>query len=736
MKIKKLLKIGFFGIIFFAFIISPVFKSNFLPANAAEEAEEPEPENTEPFPVGNEAFEFAQNGGFLFTTKDIITSLMEENPNSVCNEIDLDEIINECAKGKNLVYRETVCQVKAAFAKTQCEFVISLTEGIGTMFGGIINSEIEWILNALNPSVYGGTINKGVQAIWTVLRNIVNSILILGLIGMAIATIVGAKKYAWKQILWKLILVALLVNFSLVISGTVVAVSNYLTGHFLVLSQGNTSIAPRIMTGYGYTKVEGTTNQYNSPDLFSGDKYKLTQMDPEEVEKKGVNKFTIGLGNTFIISFIMILTGGFAVIALLAIYITIIVRNVFLIMLIGFSPLAFAAWIFPATERYWKLWWNNFIKWCTFPIMFSFMLYVSLIVMGAMPPINANSSMAAIIMHMVLFSVFLVGGLILSLQAGGATAKIVIQQSDKIGKAVGSFIGKRTTEGITESATYKKAGQLLTKMPLLGGVGREMMTSGEKTRATRIKAHEKELENVDLGTLKMIEKSPLPSKLNRNEYEARIALDNTLARMGKLGDESIQHIALNKDEAQLDVKAITDSIPQYFKIENKEMVATGKSIQDQVTALGRLKPDKIRDKFSASDFMKKIMDEAKESAQAQGKALEEIDAMMDQAFDQTIQEVTNRFSPAQMAGFWKSFKDEDLIEKGWGGTDGKIVQAIQKDPDAERKFYEQMIPSSLALREASGISRPAKEDKNQSPPPPPPPPGYQRNPGGTILIKK
>jgi len=358
------------------------------------------------------------------------------------------------------------------------------------MFGGIINSEIEWILNALNPATYGGIINDGVYAIWTVLRNIVNSLLVLGLIGIAIATILGYKKYAWKQILWKLILVALLVNFSLVIAGTVVDISNYLAGYFLSMSQENGSIAPRIMTGYGYTKDADTTNQYTSPNLFGSDKYKSTQINQEGATEEGVGKFTVGLGNAFIIAFITILTGGFAVIALLAIYLTVIVRNIFLIMLLGLSSIAFAAWIFPDTEKYWKMWWSNFIKWCSFPVIFAFTLYLGLTVMDAMPEFDPNASMAVAIIHMTLFSMFLVGGLILSIQGGGVVSKTVLQQSSKIGAAAGAFVSKKTSGAITESSTYKKAGKFLTKVPLLGGVGQEMMVAGEKAKAGRVKEHD------------------------------------------------------------------------------------------------------------------------------------------------------------------------------------------------------------------------------------------------------
>ena len=220
MKTKNILKIAIFSITLLALLISPVLKSNSLQVKA--------------------------NGEVLKNTQEIESSLVDKNALTIC-QVDTDKWILECKKNHN----DFLCETQGSFILSWCEIVKGTLEGLGKMFAGLINLEIDWILKALDPDIYGRfATNEGVVAIWTMLRNIVNSLLVLGLIGIAIATILGYKKYAWKQILWKLILVALLVNFSLVISGIVVDTSNYLTGYFLSISQkNNESIAPRIMKG-------------------------------------------------------------------------------------------------------------------------------------------------------------------------------------------------------------------------------------------------------------------------------------------------------------------------------------------------------------------------------------------------------------------------------------------------------------------------------------------------------
>jgi len=271
-----------------------------------------------------------------------------------------------------------------------CVTTKAILEGLGKMFSGLINLEIGWILWALDPGTYGGFAeNEGVIQIWEIMRDLVNSLLVLGLIWIAIATILGYKKYAWKQILWKLILVALLVNFSLVISGIVVDISNYLSGYFLSIAQEeNDTLTPRIQKGFGYEEEgSGDTKTLNPADIFDEEKYELPKIlgfDTATTTAADVANYDLRFGNFFIIGFIMILVGGFAVISLLAIFMAILFRAFILIVLLGLSPIVFAAWIFPDTEKYWKMWWEQFIKWCFFPAIFSFTLYIAVIAMSGM----------------------------------------------------------------------------------------------------------------------------------------------------------------------------------------------------------------------------------------------------------------------------------------------------------------------------------------------------------------
>jgi len=247
----------------------------------------------------------------------------------------------------------------------------------------------------------------------------------------------------------------------------------------------------------------------------------------------------------------------------------------------------------------------------------------------------------------------------------------------------------------------------LTKVPLLGGVGQEMMVAGEKAKAGRVKEHEKNLENVGLGNLKALEEAKTPSPLDRNAYERRVALTNKLADMGELGKKSMEFIKMHRG---LNASAITKAIPHYFKLEDGQLVETGKPIKSKVEALSRIKSDKIKDKTQSSDFIKDMVDERKNRAYnvaiRRGKSKEEAEEFAnrtaDSTFDKAVQEIINTLSPAQMAAFWHSLSPKDLIKKGWGGPDGKIMKAIRKDRPTKKRF-KQHLDDSKPLRAESGI---------------------------------
>ncbi len=103
---------------------------------------------------------------------------------------------------------------------------------VGLVADGLINC-FTVLPQKLGGYVHFGPISDPDTGIWRMMQIYANFGIIIMMIFMAIATILGIEKFSYKKMLWKLLLVALLINFSLIICGMLVDVSNFLSYHFL-----------------------------------------------------------------------------------------------------------------------------------------------------------------------------------------------------------------------------------------------------------------------------------------------------------------------------------------------------------------------------------------------------------------------------------------------------------------------------------------------------------------------
>jgi len=445
---------------------------------------------------------------------------------------------------------------KEFYEKISCVIQKGIIEGLGKMFAGMMNLEINMTLWAFRPSTYGGFVNNpAVQGttdnpgVWNFMRNLVNLLLVLALVVIAIASILGIKKYSWQQILWKLVIVALLVNFSLVIAGMVLDTSNFLSYYFLNLAKvENQSISESISSSFDVEKISDA-DKYDIPSVYG----------QTQTTTAG---WGMGWGQFLLVAFALILIGLFAVIALLAVFLTMIVRSFIIIVLLCLSPIAFAAWIFPDTEQYWKMWWQQFIKWCTFPIIFGLMLYIGVFAVNNLGIENEQGiGMMAFIIQIMLFSMFLVGGLIFSIQSGGVVSKTVVQQSSKIGAAAGAFLGYKALKGATGSETWRKAQKKLedSKFAPTHDIGVWMGRQPKKIRAAESKQIEEDYKNQSDDQIRH------DREMHKND-KARVAIgNNALIERNKIDyEKDSEFIKIAQNQSNLNIPGLKKAHPELY----------------------------------------------------------------------------------------------------------------------------------------------------------------------------
>jgi len=275
---------------------------------------------------------------------------------------------------------------------------------------------------------------------------------VLAIIVMAFATIFRVQSYAMKQTLWKLIVAALLVNFSLVIAGAVISVSNSFTNLFMSkISSGNNlpDALINLANPGAFLKLPSTTGGFLTT-VFRGIGFFLS--------------FISALVFILIFTFIIILT-------FFVLFIMFLIRAVYLGILLILMPIVWLLWIFPATKKHWQKWWTEFIRWNFFAPAVLFFIYL-VVAMGTgegaakMQQIeqdaaskNANVAQALATglastppdffqqaIHLIIVTGLLLGGIFAANSLGITFASTAYGWAQDAGKGVGKWVGRETLE--------------------------------------------------------------------------------------------------------------------------------------------------------------------------------------------------------------------------------------------------------------------------------------------------
>ena len=188
---------------------------------------------------------------------------------------------------------------------------------------------------------------------WTIVRDLVNMIFILILIILGFATILKLESYNYRKILVDLILMAILVNFSLVIARIIIQVADVVTFTFLPTSDaaGLNGVRQFVLDLFNQSSTAVSTGLSSS---FTG-----------------ALKGTATIIMRFIFDLMLVITFG-------AVAAYTLVRLVALWILMILSPFAFALRGLPATKGYADQWWSNFLKYAFVTPVIAFFLRIAM----------------------------------------------------------------------------------------------------------------------------------------------------------------------------------------------------------------------------------------------------------------------------------------------------------------------------------------------------------------------
>lgn len=292
---------------------------------------------------------------------------------------------------------------------------------------------------------------------WEVLRNVVNIYFIVAIIAIAMATLFRVESYKFKHLLVQLIIAALIVNFSLVISQAVLGVADTVQNQFL---PNNAQVIRELGKDLMPNRILEIINssQFASGSFFATASTSLFFM------ALAIGSFLVFCG---ILAFLVI-------------------RIVMLWILLMLSPLAYAAGVLPSTASMRGKWWGEFLKYAFFtPIMAFFLNMAAIIAVNyeyVFRDINTNVAATAewkgfatlvfAVASNVLLLVFLIAALKIAEQFGiygadkiteiakkgmfmpfKATAGAVAVPTKFFGKRAGGYLGMKYNEWTSKLVT-------------------------------------------------------------------------------------------------------------------------------------------------------------------------------------------------------------------------------------------------------------------------------------------
>ncbi len=291
------------------------------------------------------------------------------------------------------------------------QLVSSIVKGLFNILASVLAAVCTaalYILNYIVISTTNTAAPKVVETTWGIVRDFMNLFFIISLIAMSLGTILRVEKYsviANKRLLFNLITMAILINFSYVIASTLIGVSDTLMQLFI--------------PGGGKVGIKALGGQIFSAFVWQGDITTTNFLGTEDAS------FWVSLGDSVSKVFALV----FLAIAFLALSGLMFVRMIGLWFLLMLSPVAYALNILPRTQEYASMWWNTFTKYLIWGPVAMFFLNVSFAVVNqTLVPVGDGSGK---FMNFLFIAGFVWAGFFVSKRAGMIGGQAIVASADK-----------------------------------------------------------------------------------------------------------------------------------------------------------------------------------------------------------------------------------------------------------------------------------------------------------------
>ena len=239
-----------------------------------------------------------------------------------------------------------------------------LFESFVYIMGNLLIKAIEILIQVASYTdfINSPIVNKG----WVVIRDVCNIAITIVLLLMAFYTVLRAKSYQYQTLLPKLLLAAILINFSKTIAGLCIDLAQVFMMTFV--NAFREAAAGNLTYGFGINDIVSIR------DTAGGGVGAGAGLQANVDNWSVLGALALGA--------LMVLVAFLVVISLVAMLLW---RILFLWFLVMLSPIAFMAGVLPGEgESKVKEWWSTFIKYLIQGPIIAFMLWLSLAVISEM----------------------------------------------------------------------------------------------------------------------------------------------------------------------------------------------------------------------------------------------------------------------------------------------------------------------------------------------------------------
>ena len=393
--------------------------------------------------------------------------------------------------------------------------------------------------------------SNAVKTGWPIVRDVCNMFFIVVLLIIAFSTILKIESYHAKKLLAKLLIMAVLVNFSKLICGLLIDFAQVVMMTFVTAYR--TAAAGNFVNALGIGKM---LNYYAETGSTTG---------------TSIEGILMGF-------FLALVMTAISLIVIAIMLLILVFRIVILWMLVILSPIAFLAQTFPAAQKYANQWWQMFGQYVIIGPVLAFFLWLSLSIAGgkksetvANEVVSQKTSKGTIAGGLNLFETeagrydeltryvvaiaMLVAGLMFAQQsgvAGGAMAGRAISGMQRAGTAglKRGLQGAARISGVPAriKGTQQRVSDTLSRgrFRMLTKEGREARLGELETRARMKGAPREVVESTIRGQRQLKQRESLEKRGLITPHTTTEQLDRLAGLAGERGDTDTQVIALQE----------------------------------------------------------------------------------------------------------------------------------------------------------------------------------------------